>query len=332
MSPPPAASLRGGRHARARLPRLRSAVLGRGPGSHGSRTTSTRSSASTPSPSAARTCTSSRATYPRCSPAGSSATRPSGTVEAVGSAVRSVQPGDRVLISCINGCGTCPPLPGRPLRPVPGGGGWVLGHLIDGVQAEYARVPVRRPVAAPAAGDGVRRGRGHARRHPPDQLRGRRAGRRRAPRRHRRHRRRRPDRPRRRHDRAPVLARRTSWSSTRSTSRLDAAKSLGADIVVRNGDGGEDPIGLVTDITGGLGADVVIEAVGVPADLRAVHRAGPRRRARRQCRRARRARDAAPGVAVDQGRHHHDRSGRHVHHAHGCSASSPATSSTRRRW
>ena len=37
----------------------------------------------------------------------------------------------------------------RPLRAVPGGryglctggGGWILGHLIDGVQAEYARIP-----------------------------------------------------------------------------------------------------------------------------------------------------------------------------------------------
>ena len=47
-------------------------------------------------------------------------------------------------------------------------------------------------------------------------------------------------------------------------SRLDAAKRFGADIVVRNGENGEDPVALVTDITGGLGADVVIEAVGVP--------------------------------------------------------------------
>src|SRR5690242_14703318 len=30
-----------------------------------------------------------------------------GTVEEVGSAVRSVQPGDHVLVSCIAGCGTC---------------------------------------------------------------------------------------------------------------------------------------------------------------------------------------------------------------------------------
>ena len=105
-----------------------------------------------------------------------------GTVEAVGSAVRSVQPGDRVLISCINGCGTCPPCREGRYGQCRSGGGWVLGHLIDGVQAEYARVPYADLVAAPVAGDGVGRGGGHARRHPPDQLRGRGAGRRRAPR------------------------------------------------------------------------------------------------------------------------------------------------------
>jgi alcohol dehydrogenase len=49
------------------------------------------------------------------------------------------------------------------------------------------------------------------------------------------------------------------------SARLDAAKRFGADVVVRNGDGGEDPRELVTDITNGLGADVVIEAVGIPS-------------------------------------------------------------------
>ena len=34
-----------------------------------------------------------------------------------------------------------PLLPAGDVRPVPGGGGWILGHMIDGVQAEYARVP-----------------------------------------------------------------------------------------------------------------------------------------------------------------------------------------------
>jgi alcohol dehydrogenase len=64
-----------------------------------------------------------------------------GTVEEVGSAVRSVRPGDHVLVSCIAGCGTCTYCRqghyGQCLR----GGGWALGHTINGVQAEFARVP-----------------------------------------------------------------------------------------------------------------------------------------------------------------------------------------------
>ncbi len=46
-------------------------------------------------------------------------------------------------------------------------------------------------------------------------------------------------------------------------SRLDAAKQFGADVTVNNGR--EDPWTVVRDLTGGLGADVAIEAVGVPA-------------------------------------------------------------------
>ena len=43
-----------------------------------------------------------------------------GTVEAVGSAVTNVAPGDRVLVSCISACGAMPVLPRGRLRPVPG--------------------------------------------------------------------------------------------------------------------------------------------------------------------------------------------------------------------
>ena len=46
-------------------------------------------------------------------------------------------------------------------------------------------------------------------------------------------------------------------------SRLEAAKQFGADIVVNNGR--EDPPAVLAELTGGLGADVAIEAVGVPA-------------------------------------------------------------------
>ena len=45
--------------------------------------------------------------------------------------------------------------------------------------------------------------------------------------------------------------------------RLEAAKTFGADIVVNNSR--EDALAVVLELTGGLGADVAIEAVGVPA-------------------------------------------------------------------
>ena len=47
--------------------------------------------------------------------------------------------------------------------------------------------------------------------------------------------------------------------------RLDAAKRFGADVTVNNGS--EDPITVVQGLTDGLGADVAIEAVGVPASF-----------------------------------------------------------------
>ncbi len=50
-----------------------------------------------------------------------------------------------------------------------------------------------------------------------------------------------------------------------ANSRLDVAKRFGADVLVNNGR--EDPVELVRELTGGLGADVAIEAVGVPASF-----------------------------------------------------------------
>src|SRR6266487_764588 len=46
-------------------------------------------------------------------------------------------------------------------------------------------------------------------------------------------------------------------------SRLEAAKRFGADVTVNNSR--QDPLEVVQSLTGGLGADVAIEAVGVPA-------------------------------------------------------------------
>ena len=64
-----------------------------------------------------------------------------GTVVAAGSAVTTVRPGDRVLASCISACGRCRYCWEGAYGQCLGGGGWVLGHLVDGVQAEYARIP-----------------------------------------------------------------------------------------------------------------------------------------------------------------------------------------------
>ena len=64
-----------------------------------------------------------------------------GTIEEVGMSVRTVKPGDRVLLSCISACGRCRYCRVGQFGQCLGGGGWIFGHLIDGVQAEYARVP-----------------------------------------------------------------------------------------------------------------------------------------------------------------------------------------------
>jgi alcohol dehydrogenase len=64
-----------------------------------------------------------------------------GTVMEVGAAVSTVAPGDRVLVSCISACGRCRYCKEAHYGQCMGGGGWILGHTIDGVQAEFARTP-----------------------------------------------------------------------------------------------------------------------------------------------------------------------------------------------
>jgi alcohol dehydrogenase len=64
-----------------------------------------------------------------------------GTVVEVGAAVTTVVPGDRVLVSCITSCGRCRFCKEGHYGLCTGGGGWIFGHLIDGLQAEFARVP-----------------------------------------------------------------------------------------------------------------------------------------------------------------------------------------------
>src|ERR671920_642519 len=64
-----------------------------------------------------------------------------GTVVAVGSAVREVGEGDRVLVSCISSCGRCEYCKRGLYSQCLNGGGWILGHLVDGTQAEHVRIP-----------------------------------------------------------------------------------------------------------------------------------------------------------------------------------------------
>jgi alcohol dehydrogenase len=64
-----------------------------------------------------------------------------GTVVEKGAGVTTLEIGDRVLVSCITSCGRCRFCKERRYGLCTGGGGWIFGHLIDGLQAEYARVP-----------------------------------------------------------------------------------------------------------------------------------------------------------------------------------------------
>ncbi len=69
-----------------------------------------------------------------------------GTVVEIGSAVSTISIGDRVIISCISACGACTychdGLYSHCLADEGASGiGWILGHLIDGTQAELVRVP-----------------------------------------------------------------------------------------------------------------------------------------------------------------------------------------------
>jgi alcohol dehydrogenase len=69
-----------------------------------------------------------------------------GTVAEIGSAVNNVAVGDRVILSCISACGACSychqGLYAHCLADEGASGiGWIFGHLIDGTQAELVRVP-----------------------------------------------------------------------------------------------------------------------------------------------------------------------------------------------
>jgi alcohol dehydrogenase len=69
-----------------------------------------------------------------------------GTITEVGSAVSDLNIGDQVILSCISACGHCEFCKHGVYSHCLGtegasGIGWIFGHLIDGTQAEYVRVP-----------------------------------------------------------------------------------------------------------------------------------------------------------------------------------------------
>jgi len=63
-----------------------------------------------------------------------------GVVDQVGSAVTVFKPGDRVLISCVSACGKCSYCRQQMFSHCVHGG-WILGNMIDGTQAEFVRTP-----------------------------------------------------------------------------------------------------------------------------------------------------------------------------------------------
>jgi alcohol dehydrogenase len=184
-----------------------------------------------------------------------------GTVEEVGSAVKNVRPGDKVLVSCITACGACRYCRVGSYGQCINGGGWILGHKIDGTQAEYVRVPFADTSTYPSP-DGVTDeqllmladilptgyevGVLNGAVQPGDVVAVVGAG---------------PI------GLAAIMGARLFSPAhvvaiDLADSRLEAAKQFGADVTVNNGR--EDPGEIIAGLTDGLGADVAMEAVGVP--------------------------------------------------------------------
>jgi alcohol dehydrogenase len=184
-----------------------------------------------------------------------------GTIVETGAAVTTFAEGDRVLVSCITSCGRCRFCKEAHYGLCTGGGGWIFGHLIDGLQAEYARVPFvdtsvyRVPeglsdeqvlfladILPTAYEVGVLNGKVDA------------------------------------GDTVVIVGAGPIGLATIMTaklytparivaidladSRLEKARVFGADVTINNGR--EDAVAMIQELTHGLGADVAVEAVGVP--------------------------------------------------------------------
>jgi alcohol dehydrogenase len=184
-----------------------------------------------------------------------------GTVVETGAAVSEFKKGDKVLVSCISSCGRCAYCRRGLYGQCQNGGGWILGHLIDGTQAEYVRIPFADNGLYKVPGHltdeqvlflsdilptgfevGVLRGRVQ----PGDII-------------------------------AVVGAGPVGLAAIMTSrlygpgkviavdiadSRLEKATEFGADAIVNNSSG--DTVKTIKDMTDGLGVDVAIEAVGVP--------------------------------------------------------------------
>ena len=69
-----------------------------------------------------------------------------GTITEIGDAVTTLAVGDQVILSCVSACGKCSYCKQGVFSHCLGeegapGIGWIFGHLIDGTQAEFVRVP-----------------------------------------------------------------------------------------------------------------------------------------------------------------------------------------------
>ena len=187
-----------------------------------------------------------------------------GTVEQVGAGVKNVKVGDHVLVSCITACGACRYCREGMYGQCLGGGGWILGHKINGTQAEKVRVPFADTstylvpegvsdeevlMLADILPTGYEVGVLNGAVRPGDTVAVVGSG--------------------------PIGLAAIMGAKLFSPahvvaidladSRLEAAKRFGADVTVNASK--NDPVAVVKELTGGLGADTAIEAVGVPASF-----------------------------------------------------------------